>query len=120
MVATSHPLRRVTEPADQEESSEELAGRLNPEDQETPDRAPKAMREESDGRPWFSGLCADYASFKLDWEKYYGEQARSMPQAELVQRFGENCMNEKTAKHLKGASSMAEAWTMLDEVYYVA
>jgi hypothetical protein len=47
-----------------------------------PDRAP-----ESDGRPWFSGLCADYASFKLDWEKYYGEQTRSMPQAELVQRF---------------------------------
>jgi hypothetical protein len=29
-------------------------------------------------------------------------------------------MNEKTAKHLKGASSMAEAWTMLDDVYYVA
>jgi hypothetical protein len=82
--------------------------------------APKAMREESNGWPWFSGLCADYASFKLDWEKYYGEQARSMPQAELVQRFRENCMNEKTAKHLKGASSMAEAWTMLDDVYYVA
>ncbi len=88
MVATSHPLRRVTEPAYQEESSEEQAGRLNPKDQETPpDQAPKAMREESDGRPWFSGLCADYASFKLDWEKYYGKQARSMPQAELVQRF---------------------------------
>ncbi|MFN9910411.1 MAG: hypothetical protein ACK56F_30580, partial [bacterium] len=62
--------------------------------------APKAMRDEGNGWPWFSGRCADYASFKLDWEKYYGEQARSMPQAELVQRFRENCMNEKTAKHL--------------------
>jgi hypothetical protein len=49
--------------------------------------APKAMKEGSNGWPWFSGLCAGYASFKLDWEKYYGEQTRSMPQAELVQRF---------------------------------
>jgi hypothetical protein len=42
-----------------------------------------------------------------------------MPQAELVQRFRENCMSEKTAKRLEGASSMTEAWTMLDDFYYV-
>jgi hypothetical protein len=79
-----------------------------------PDRAP-----ESDGRPWFTGLCADYVLFKRDWERYCGEQARSTPQAELVQWFRENCMNEKTAKHLKGASSMVEAWAVLDDLYYV-
>jgi hypothetical protein len=28
-------------------------------------------------------------------------------------------MNEKTAKHLKWSSSMAEAWAMLDDLYYV-
>jgi len=81
--------------------------------------APKAMREESNGWPWFSGLCTDYVLFKRDWEKYYGEQTRSMPQAELVQRFRENCMGEKAAKHLEGVSSMTEAWTMLDDLYYV-
>jgi hypothetical protein len=42
-----------------------------------------------------------------------------MPQVELVQRFRENCMGEKAAKHLEGVSSMTEAWTMLDEFYYV-
>ncbi len=36
LVAMSCPLRRVTEPAYREESSEEQAGRLNPEDQEIP------------------------------------------------------------------------------------
>ena len=84
-----------------------------------PDLAPGAMKNESEGRPWFSGLCADYVLFKRDWEKYYGEQARSMSQAELVQRFRENCMDEKTARHLKEAGSMTEVWTMLDDLYYV-
>jgi hypothetical protein len=84
-----------------------------------PDLAPRAMRNESDGRPWFSGLCVDYVLFKRDWEKYYGEQARSMSQAELVQQFRENCMDEKTAKHLEKAGSMTEVWTILDDLYYV-
>jgi hypothetical protein len=52
-----------------------------------PCRAPKAMRDEGNGWPWFSGLCTDYVPFKLDWEKYYGERPRSMSQAELVQQF---------------------------------
>ncbi len=81
--------------------------------------APKTTRDGSNGWPWFSGLCTDYVSFKRDWEKYYGEQTQSMPQAELVQRFRENCMGEKTAKRLQGASSITEAWTMLDDFYYV-
>ena len=84
-----------------------------------PDLAPRAMKNEGNGWPWFSGLCADYVLFKRDWEKYYGEQTRPMPQAELVQRFRENCMGEKTAKPLEKASSMTEAWTMLDDFYYV-
>ncbi len=65
-------------------------------------------------------MCTDYVSFKLDWEKYHGEQPQSMSQAELVRQFRENCMGEKTAKRLKGAGSMAEAWAMLDDFYYVA
>jgi hypothetical protein len=84
-----------------------------------PDLAPGAMKNESEGRPWFSGLCADYVLFKRDWEKCCGEQARSTSQAELVQRFRENCMDEKTARHLKEAGSMTEVWTMLDDLYYV-
>jgi hypothetical protein len=28
-------------------------------------------------------------------------------------------MSEKTAKHLKGAGSMVEAWAMMDDLYYV-
>jgi hypothetical protein len=77
------------------------------------------MREENNGWPWFSGLCADYILFKRDWEKYCGEQTRSPPQAELVQQFRENCMDKKTAKQLEKASSMTEVWTMLDDLYYV-
>ncbi len=46
------------------------------------------MRDEINGWPWFSGLCTDYVSFKLDWEKYHGEQPRLMSQAELVARQG--------------------------------
>jgi hypothetical protein len=80
---------------------------------------PKAMRDEGNGWPWFSGLCNDYVSFKLDWEKYHGERPRSMSQAELMRRFRENCMGEKTAKRLEGASSMTEAWTMLDDLHCV-
>jgi hypothetical protein len=85
-----------------------------------PYRAPKATRDEGNGWPWFSGLCNDYVSFKLDWEKYHGERPRPTSQAELVRRFRENCMGEKTAKRLEGASSMTEAWIMLDDIYYVA
>jgi hypothetical protein len=77
------------------------------------------MRDEGNGWPWFSGLCNDYVSFKLDWEKYHGERPRSMSQAELMRRFRENCMGEKTAKRLEGASSMTEAWTMLDDLHCV-
>jgi hypothetical protein len=64
-------------------------------------------------------LCCDYVSFKLEWEKYHGEQSQSMPQAESVRRFRENHMSEKTAEHLKGAGSMVEAWAMMDDFYYV-
>jgi hypothetical protein len=35
-VVANHPLRRVTEPADREEFSEEQVGRLNSKDQEAP------------------------------------------------------------------------------------
>jgi hypothetical protein len=73
-----------------------------------------AMRSEGNGWPWFTGLCADYVSFKLDWEKYYRKQPQPMSQAELVRQFRENCMSKKTAKRLKGASSMAEAWAMME------
>jgi len=81
--------------------------------------APGATRNEGNGWPWFTGLCTDYVFFKLDWEKYHGKQPRSMSQAELVRQFRENCMSKKTVKHLKGAGSMAEAWAMMDEFYYV-
>ncbi len=42
-----------------------------------------------------------------------------MSQAELMRQFRENCMSEKTAKHLKGAGSMVEAWAMMDDFFYV-
>jgi hypothetical protein len=77
------------------------------------------MRNEGNGWPWFTRLCTDYVFFKLDWEKYYGEQSQLISQAELVRQFRENCMSEKTAKRLKGASSMVEAWDMMDDFYYV-
>jgi hypothetical protein len=52
--------------------------------------APRETRNEGKGWPWFSGLCCDYVSFKLEWEKYHGEQSQSMSQAESVRRFREN------------------------------
>ena len=82
--------------------------------------APRAARNEGNGRPWFTGLCTDYVSFKLDWEKSHGEQPQLISQAELLRQFRENCMSEKKAKRLEGAGSMAEAWAMMDDFYYVA
>ncbi len=79
----------------------------------------RATRNEGNGWPWFTGLCTDYVSFKLDWEKYHGEQPQSISQAKLVRQFREDCMSEKTAKRLNGAGSMAEAWAMMDDFYYV-
>jgi hypothetical protein len=76
-------------------------------------------RGKGKGWPWFTGLCADYVYFKLDWEKYNGEQPQPMFQVELVQQFREDCLSEKTAKRLKGASAMTEAWAIMDDFYYV-
>ncbi len=61
--------------------------------------APGATRNEGNGWPWFTGLCTDYVSFKLDWEKYHGKQPRSMSQAELVRQFRENCMSKKRQRN---------------------
>jgi hypothetical protein len=97
--------------ADREAESERLGGPLY--------LAPGATRGEDNGWPWFTGLYTDYVSFKLNWEKYYGEKPQPISQAELVRQFREDCMSEKTAKRLKGASSMTEAWAMMDEFYYV-
>ncbi len=81
--------------------------------------APGTARGGGKGWPWFTGLCADYVSFKLDWEKYNGEQPQPTSQVELVRQFREDCMSGKTVRHLKEASSMTEAWAIMDDFYYV-
>ncbi len=96
--------------ADRKTGLEKSGGPLYP--------APGTARGEGKGWLWFTGLCADYVSFKLDWEKN-GEQPQPTSQVELVRQFREDCMTGKTAKHLKEASSMTEAWAIMNDFYYV-